>query len=80
MRVKVLYSLKEEIHEGAGEIVDYNKTLTSPPGTFTSLEEIQAYMEVFEQKRLDLEMKKYGQKLIYPPQEQPRHEAIIKAK
>ena len=54
MRVKVIYSFKAEIHRSAGEIVDYSKTLTSPPGMFTSLEEIQAYIEECEQKRLDL--------------------------
>ena len=55
MRVKVIYSLKAKIHRGAGEIVDYRKTLTSPPGMFTSLEEIQAYIEECEQKLLDLD-------------------------
>ena len=54
MRVKVIYSFKAEIYRGAGEIVDYSKTLTSPPGMFTSLEKIQAYIEEYEQKRLDL--------------------------
>ena len=41
MRVKVIYSFKAEIHQGAGEIMDYSKPLTSPPGMFTSLEKIQ---------------------------------------
>ena len=45
MRTKLIYSFKSEIHQGAGEVVDYSKTLTSPPGMFTSLEEIQAYIE-----------------------------------
>ena len=54
MRVKVIYSFKAEIHRSAGEIVNYSKTLTLPPGMFTSLEEIQAYIEECEQKRLDL--------------------------
>ena len=45
MRTKIIYSFKSEIHRGAGEIVDYSKTLTSPPFMFTSLEEIQAYIE-----------------------------------
>ena len=45
MRTKVIYSFKAEFHRGAGEIVDYSKTLTSPPGMFTSLEEIQEYVE-----------------------------------
>ena len=33
MSTKVIYSFKLEFHQGAGEIVDYSKTLTSPPGT-----------------------------------------------
>ena len=37
MRTKVIYSFKSEIHRGAGEIVDYSKTLTLPPGISTSL-------------------------------------------
>ena len=37
MRTKVIYSFKSEIHRDAGEIVDYSKTLTSPPGMFTGL-------------------------------------------
>ena len=41
MRTKVIYLFKTEIHPGAGEIVDYSRTSTSPPGMFTSLEEIQ---------------------------------------
>ena len=40
--VKVINLFKSEIHRGAGEILDYRQTLTSPPGMFTSLEEIQA--------------------------------------
>ena len=40
MRAKVNYSFKSEIHRGAGEIVPYCKTLTSPPCMFKSLEEI----------------------------------------
>ena len=30
MKTKVIYSFKSEIHRGAGEVMDYNKTLTSP--------------------------------------------------
>ena len=30
MKTKVIYSFKSEIHQGAGEVMDYNKTLTSP--------------------------------------------------
>ena len=55
MRTEVIYSFKSEIHRGAGEIKVYNKTLTSPPGMFRSLKEIQAYIEECEQKRLDLD-------------------------
>ena len=44
MRVKVIYSFKSVIHRGAGEIKPYSKTLDSPPGMFTSLKEIQAYI------------------------------------
>ena len=54
MRANVFYSFKSEIQQGAGEIVPYYKTLISPPGMFTSLEEIQAYIEECEQKRFDL--------------------------
>ena len=54
IRVKVIYSFKAEIHRGAGEIVDYSKTLISTLGMLTCFEEIQAYVEECEQKRLDL--------------------------
>ena len=57
-----------EIHRSAGEIVPYYKTLTSPPGMFTSLEDIQTYNEECEQKRTWI-TKKYGQRLIYLPAE-----------
>ena len=45
MRTKVIYSFKSQINTGRGEIMDYNKNLTSPPGMLTSLKEIQAYIE-----------------------------------
>ena len=80
MQTNVVYSFKSEIHRGAGEIVPYYKTLTSPPGMFTSLEEIQAYIENLNKNGWIWIKKKYGQRLIYPPKEQPRHEAIMKAK
>ena len=57
MRTKVIYSFKSEIHRDAGEIVPYYKTLTSPPGMFTGLGEIQAYIKECEQKQLDLDNK-----------------------
>ena len=39
---------------GRGEIIDYNKNLTSIAGMFHSLEEIQAYIKECERKQLDL--------------------------
>ena len=79
MRRKVIYSFKSEIHGGDGEIKDDNKTLTSPPGMFTSLKEIQAFIEECEQKWLGLDNEEYGQRLTYLPTEQPSHGAIVKA-
>ena len=55
MRVKVTYSFKSVIYWGNGEIKDYSKTLDSAPGMFTSLKEIQEYIKVCEQIRLDLD-------------------------
>ena len=66
MRTKVIYSFKAEIHRGAGEIVDYSKTLTSPPGMFTSLEEIQAYIDERERKQLDLNKEEVWSKAYLP--------------
>ena len=66
MRTKLIYSFKSEIRWGAGEIMDYSKTLTSPPGMFTSLEEVQAYIEECEQKRLDLENEEVWSKAYLP--------------
>ena len=40
MSVKVIYSFKAENHQGAGDVVNYSQTFTSPSGMFTSLEEI----------------------------------------
>ena len=54
-RVKVIYSFKSVIYRGGGEIKPYSKTLDSAPGMFTSLKEIQAYIEECEQKWLDLD-------------------------
>ena len=66
MSTKVIYSFKSEIHCGAGEINDYNKTLTSPPVMFTNLKEIQAYIEECEQKRLDLDNEEVWLKAYLP--------------
>ena len=66
MRVMVIYSFKSRIHRGAGEIKYYSKTLNSPPGTFTSLKEIQAYIEDCEQKQLDLQNEEVWSKAYLP--------------
>ena len=71
MRVKVTYSFKSVIYRGAGEIKPYSKTLDSSRGMFTSLKEIQTFIEECKQKRLDLDNEEVWSKLIYPPQEQP---------
>ena len=75
MRTKGIYSFKSEIHRGGGEIhrgggevVAYSKTLTSPPGMFTNLEEIQAYIEECEQKQLDLDNEEVWSKAYLPPE------------
>ena len=80
MRTNGIYSFKLQIHRGADEIVDYGKTLTSLLGMFRSLEEIQTYIEELEQKRLDLDNEEVWSKAFYPLIEQPRHEAIMRAK
>ena len=66
MRTRVVYSFKSEIHRGASVIKDYSKTLNSPPGMFTSLKEIQAYIEECEQKRLDLDNEEVWSKTCLP--------------
>ena len=66
MRVKVIYSFKSVIYRGAGEIKPYSKTLDSSPGMFTSLKEIQAFIEECEQKRLDLDNEEVWSKAFLP--------------
>ena len=66
MRVKVIYSFKSVIYRGGGEIKPYNKTLDSSPGMFTSLKEIQAYIEEGEQKLVDLDNKEVWSKAYLP--------------
>ena len=80
MRTKSIYSFKSEINRAGGVIKGYYKTLTSPPGMFTCLGEIQAYIENVNKNGWSWITKKHSQRLIYPPKEQPRHEAIMKAK
>ena len=46
--------------------MDYSKTLISTPGMCTSLAEIQAYIEEYEQKRLDLENVEVWSKAYLP--------------
>ena len=67
MRTKLIYSFKSEIHWGTGEVKNYNKTLTSPPGMFTSLKQSQAYIEECEQKRLDMDNEEVWSKAYLPP-------------
>ena len=50
MKVKVIYSFKSVIYRDRGGIKPYSKTLDSSSGMFTSLKEIQAYIEEYEQK------------------------------
>ena len=69
MRVKVIYSFKSAIYRGNGEIKDiqqYSKTLDSAPAMFTSLKEIQEYIEACEQMRLDLDNKEVWSKAYLP--------------
>ena len=67
MRTKVVYSFEADIYRGAEDIVDYAKTLSSPPGMFTSLQEIREYIEECEQKRLDLDNEEVWSKAYLPP-------------
>ena len=66
MRTKVVYSFEADIYRGAGEIKAYSKTLSSPPGMFTSLQEIWEYIEECEQKRLDLDIEEVWSKAYLP--------------
>ena len=66
MGVKVIYSFKSVIYRDGGEIKPYSKTLDSSSGTFTSLKEIQTYIEECEQKRLDLDNEEVWSKPYLP--------------
>ena len=66
MRVKVIYSFKSVIYQGAGAIKDCSKTLGPSPGMFTSLKEIQAYIDECEQIRLDLDSEEVWSKAYLP--------------
>ena len=54
------------IYRAGGEILLYSKTLDSLPGMFTSLREVQAYIEECEQKRLDLDNEEVWSKAYLP--------------
>ena len=66
MRVKVIYLFKSVIDRGAGEIKPYSKTLDLSPGMFTSLKEIQAFIEECERKRFDLDNEEVWSKAYLP--------------
>ena len=66
MRVKLIYSIKSVIYGGAGEIRSYSKALDSLGGMFTNLNEIQAFIEECEQKRLDLNKEELWSKAYLP--------------
>ena len=66
MRVKVIYSFKSVIYRVNGEIKDYSKALDSARGMFRSLKEIQEYIEVCEQIRLNLDNEEVWSKAYLP--------------
>ena len=66
MQTKVVYSFEADIYRGAGEIKTYSKTLSSPLGMFTSLQEIREYIKECEQKRLDLDNEEVWSKAYLP--------------
>ena len=66
MRAKVIYSFKSVIYRGAGEIKLYSKAIDSLPVMFTSLKEIQPYIEKYEQKRLYLDSEEVWSKAYLP--------------
>ena len=66
MRVKVIYSFKSVIYRDGGKTKPYSKTLDSAPGMFTSLIEIQAYIDECEQKRSDLDNEEVWSKVYFP--------------
>ena len=62
----MIYSFKSVIYQGNGEIKDFSKTLDSAPGMFASLKEIQEYIEVCEQIRLNLDNEEVWSKAYLP--------------
>ena len=66
MKVKVIYSFKSVIYWGGGKIQPYSKTLDSSPNMFTSLSELQAYIEECEQKCLDPDNEEVWSKAYLP--------------
>ena len=67
MWAKIIYSVKSEIYQDAGEIVIFSKPLASSSGMFTSLVEIQASIKESEQKQLDLKNANISSKSYLPP-------------
>ena len=80
MRAKVIYSFKSEIHRGGGVIKGHYKTLTSPPSTFTNLQEIKTYTEECEQKRLDLDNEEVQSKAYLPAERTTEARGCYKGK
>ena len=66
MMVKVFYLFKSVIYRSGGETKPYSKTLDSAPCMFTSLKEIQTYIEECEQKRLNLDNKEEWSQAYLP--------------
>ena len=66
MRTKVVCSFKCYIYRGTDEIIKYEKLLPTRPGLFTSLSEIQGYIEECEQKQLDLDNEEVWSKAYLP--------------
>ena len=77
MWAKIIYSVKSEIYQDAGEIVIFSKPLASSSGMFTSLVEIQASIKESEQI---WRMQIYRQSLTYLLQEQLKNKVIKKTK
>ena len=65
MRTKVIYSFHCSIFRGKNEVVEYYKTFSNNV-TFTSLREIEDYIEQCEMKRLDLDNAEVWNKAYLP--------------
>ena len=65
MRVKVVYSFQADIY-GPNGISEYSKTIPANKHLFTSIEEVHAYIEECEQRRLDLDDDEIWSKAYLP--------------